>query len=94
VVGESDKNRENARKSAALLMEAGIGKVLLVSHAWHLPRAVVAFNQAGLEVVPMPTLFRREPLTPLDYLPQAEGLRQSRIALHEWLGRFWYWLRG
>lgn len=94
VEGESDNTRENALKTAALLKEAGVSRVLLVSHAWHLPRAALAFSRAGLEVVPMPTLFQRGVPTALDYLPQADGLRASRTALHEWLGRFWYWLRG
>ncbi|HET7774802.1 MAG TPA: YdcF family protein, partial [Azospira sp.] len=92
--GESDNTRDSALKTAALLKEAGITRVLLVSHAWHLPRAAQAFGRAGLEVVMMPTAFHLDLRSPLDYLPQAEGLRRSRIALHEWLGRFWYWLRG
>lgn len=94
IEGESDNTRENALKSAALLKEAGIGKVLLVSHGWHLPRAAQAFTRAGLDVVPLATQRHREAETPLDYLPQSQGLHQSRTALHEWLGRFWYWLRG
>lgn len=94
IEGESDNTRDSALKTAALLKEAGITRVLLVSHAWHLPRAAQAFGRAGLEVVMMPTAFHLDLRSPLDYLPQAEGLRRSRIALHEWLGRFWYRLRG
>lgn len=94
IEGESADTRENAVNAARLLGEAGIGRVLLVSHAWHLPRAAESFRRAGLQVVPAPTAFQREAATPLDYLPQAEGLRRSRIALREWLGRFTYWLRG
>lgn len=94
VEGSAENTRENARATALLLKEANVSKVLLVSHAWHLPRAAQAFIQAGLEVVPAPTCFAREPATPLDYLPRPDGLRKSYLALHEWIGRFWYWLRG
>ncbi|HJW02703.1 MAG TPA: YdcF family protein [Azospira sp.] len=94
VEASSGNTRENALETARLLKEANVSRVLLVSHAWHLPRASQAFLQAGLEVVPAPTVFAREPATPLDYLPRPEGLRKSYQALHEWLGRFWYWLRG
>lgn len=90
----SDNTRENANYSAALLGRDGITRVLLVTHAWHMPRARLAFEAAGLAVTPAPTLFQRGAQTPLDFLPQADGLARSRQALHEWIGLLWYRLRG
>ena len=94
VEGASDDTRQNARFSAELLRRDGVSRVLLVTHAWHMPRAVRSFAAAGIAVTPAPTFFHREPLTPLDFLPRPEGLLASRHAMHEWIGLAWYTLRG
>jgi uncharacterized SAM-binding protein YcdF (DUF218 family) len=93
VEGASINTRENARHSAVLLAGDGVTRILLVTHAWHMPRAVRAFEATGLAVLPAPTLFQRRSLTPLDFLPQAEGMKDSRHAIHEWIGMLWYRLR-
>ena len=90
--GESRNTVENASRSAAILREAGIRRVVLVTQAFHMPRAVRLFRAAGLEVVPAPTQFKsaaRSPLGALDLLPQSKALRNSYYALHEWLGMAW-----
>lgn len=82
---------ENARESAALLAADGIGRVYLVTHAWHMPRAVAAFESTGLDVVPAPTAFTTP--TPFEvkyFVPTASGWAESYYALHEWIGRIWY----
>jgi uncharacterized SAM-binding protein YcdF (DUF218 family) len=94
IEGASNNTRENARYSAELLGRDGIAHVLLVTHAWHMPRAMGSFVAAGITVSPAPTLFHQEPQTPLDYLPRPEGLHSSRYAMHEWIGLLWYRLRG
>ena len=94
VEGESEDTRENARQSAAMLRQAGVTRVLLVTHAWHMPRAVRAFAQAGIAVSPAPTLFQRETLSLRDFLPHWKGMMKSSLALHEWIGMLWYRLRG
>lgn len=94
VEGASINTRENARLSAKLLKQDGVTRILLVTHAWHMQRAERAFATAGLAVLPAPTLFQRRPFLPTDWLPSAEGLRDTRTALHEWIGILWYRLRG
>lgn len=84
----SFNTRENARYSARLLEQAGVKRVLLVTHAWHMQRAQEAFAAAGLDVVAAPTGYETTgPLTALDYLPRPGGLWAGHIALNEWLGR-------
>lgn len=83
--------RGNAVGSARILEEAGIERVALVTHAWHMPRATRAFERAGLRVLGAPTL----PATPPDTVlrgvtPRGKALRDSCWAIHEWLGRAWY----
>jgi len=88
---DSRNTRENAGKSADLLRQEGVRRVILVTHAWHMPRAVRAFERAGFDVVPAPTAYlTTHPLTPLDFLPRARGMEWSSLALHEWIGMAWY----
>ncbi|MGB7194483.1 MAG: YdcF family protein [Collimonas pratensis] len=90
----SDDTAQNAKFSVAILQQAGIRKVLLVTDAMHMPRAQMMFAQAGLEVVIAPTIFfSHERLTLRNFLPSGEGLRRSDYAMHEWLGILWFKLR-
>lgn len=80
---------ENAAFSAEILLPLGVRRIVLVSHAGHLPRAIALFEQAGFIVLPAPTQFTTEDqaLSGIErWTPQHEGLAQSRHALHEWLG--------
>jgi uncharacterized SAM-binding protein YcdF (DUF218 family) len=77
---------DNARLSAALLHREGITRIVLVSHAWHLPRAVARFEANGFNVLPAPTAFSLAPTDASALLPSAAALAASSRALHEWLG--------
>lgn len=90
----SNNTLENARFSAALLQAAGIKHVVLVTHAWHMPRAVDAFSAAGLQLMPAPMGYlSARPLTLFDFLPRAEAMAESKRVMHEWIGLLWYALR-
>jgi uncharacterized SAM-binding protein YcdF (DUF218 family) len=93
VEGQSRNTNENARYSAAQLAPAGIGHVYLVTHAAHMRRAARAFERAGIRVTPAPTGFHtlsRKARELAAYLPSSEGLNQTRIAVHERLGFWWF----
>jgi uncharacterized SAM-binding protein YcdF (DUF218 family) len=94
VEGESDNTLENARMSRLTLKEAGITRIYLVTHAWHMPRAVQAFQSAGFQVVPAPTGYTtRYDTTLLTFIPRAEALLDSRWFCHEMIGMLWYQLK-
>ena len=82
---------ENARHSRTLLRQAGINTVYVVTDAWHMPRAVLAFESSGFTVIPAATgyatRFRR---TVLDFVPDAEALADSSKWFHEIIGIAWY----
>jgi uncharacterized SAM-binding protein YcdF (DUF218 family) len=87
VENASNDTAENARYSARMLYAAGITHIALVSHAWHLPRAVALFERQGLQVVPAPTGFATSaPSLWSQLLPSGDAFARSREALHEWLG--------
>jgi uncharacterized SAM-binding protein YcdF (DUF218 family) len=86
---------DNARFSAALLKQAGIRRVVLVTHAAHMRRSVGEFAAQGLEVIPAPTghlvdhspgveSFRLEDV--FDCLPSASAAFASWFVIHEWAG--------
>lgn len=86
IEGQSMDTSSSARLSASLLKEQGVKRIALVSHAWHLPRAVANFEAADLVVVPAPMGFSRSSVDALAFLPNASALAASTLALHEWLG--------
>jgi uncharacterized SAM-binding protein YcdF (DUF218 family) len=76
----------NARLMAPLLRQAGVQRIALVTHAWHMPRAVLAFEQAGLAVTPAPMGYVLPAQSELlEWLPSAQGLQASRQVLREGL---------
>jgi uncharacterized SAM-binding protein YcdF (DUF218 family) len=85
---------ENALMSASLLQPAGIQRIYLVTHAWHMRRARLAFEHAGFKVIPAPTGYAtRFKLSVLDFLPDARALDNSGLFFHEVAGIGWYYLR-
>lgn len=95
VEAASETTYDNARLGAAALLPAGVERVLLVTDAWHMPRARAAFERHGLKVTPAPTGYLGQTaFHPLQLVPNAESLRVAHVALAEWLGIAWYRLRG
>jgi uncharacterized SAM-binding protein YcdF (DUF218 family) len=91
---KSRTTAENARFSGELLEKEGIKRVFLVTSAFHMRRAVLAFSeQTGLEVVAAPTGFSSrgpDAVSVLDYLPSGKGIYNAWLAMHERLGYLWY----
>ncbi|MGB0748676.1 MAG: YdcF family protein, partial [Magnetospiraceae bacterium] len=82
---------ENAKFSAALLQDKKIDTVLLVTHAWHMPRALQAFSTTAIRAIPAATGFTGTGRTdPMDFLPQYGALAASYLYIHEKIGAFWY----
>jgi len=87
----SDNTFENARYSFQTLQKAGIKKIYLITHAWHMPRSAEVFRRAGFEVVEAPTAFTtRYQVDLLTFLPNSGSLHDSRIFVHEIIGLLWY----
>jgi uncharacterized SAM-binding protein YcdF (DUF218 family) len=89
VSGEARNTAEEAKAVAALLKSRDI---LLVTSAFHMPRATKIFEDAGFQVIPFPvdTRLRADPTRWSDFLPSAQALRRSSDATREWIGRAYY----
>lgn len=78
----------NAMRSAAILLPAGVTRVVLVAHSFDMPRAMAEFASAGLHVTPAPTAVAGESASfdhPIEMLPGMNALRTSHYALYELL---------
>jgi len=86
---------ENAVNAQLALQKIGISKIILVTSAWHMPRAVWCFQQNGMDVIAAPTnyLTKQSAYDVRSYVPRWNVLADSGAALHEYLGLLWYRLR-
>ena len=96
--GLSRTTWENATYSAAILKGEGIERVLLVTQAWHMPRARWSFEQAGLRVLSAPMGFLGVPngRPAGGWLPESKAVWQSGLLLNEavgWWGYRWFYGR-
>jgi uncharacterized SAM-binding protein YcdF (DUF218 family) len=96
---------QNAVNVREILNKRGIGRVLLVTSAMHMPRSLQIFRRQGIEAIPAPTDFLMtqqeidEPTsslqaTVLNLIPDADRLGKTTRALKEYIGMVIYRLRG
>lgn len=92
----SRTTRENALFARALVEPKPNERWLLVTSAWHMPRAVGCFRHAGFSVTSYPVDFRTagpaDATRPFPFA--ASGLRRLDLATREWVGLVAYRLAG
>lgn len=96
VEGASRNTDENARFTAALLARLGGHRVLLVTSAWHMRRARLLFERAGVDVIPAAADYeatlahaRAGHWSLQELLPNPETLCGNTVMLKEYIG---YWV--
>ncbi|WP_379129518.1 YdcF family protein [Paenibacillus sp. sgz500958] len=80
---------QNARYTSEILRSRGYSSVVLVTSAFHLPRAVLEFRKVGVNVQPYPVDYltgSTGKLYPSSLSPSAGGLSLTSLALKEYLG--------
>lgn len=104
--GSSHNTYEDALYSAQILKERKVTRILLVTSAWHMPRALQTFEAQGFEVIPAPTdynvteeswrlLFQGSwQSMALNIFPGAGNLSLTTRMLKEYFGLIVYRLRG
>lgn len=88
---------QNASYTSALLKSRGFTAPILVTSAFHLPRAVLEFRHAGLEIQPYPTDYltsRPQIIYAAKLSPSSGALSLTETALKEYLGIVSAKLRG
>lgn len=91
----SYNTRSNALESRKLISPTETGTWLLVTSAYHMPRSVGAFQEAGIKIQPYPVDFK----TSLKYdgifeMDAAENLKLLDLVIHEYVGLFAYYITG
>ncbi len=91
----SPEVQNTQQEAQAVAKELPGGTILLVTSAFHMPRARALFEAQGLKVLPFPVDFRvvENETTILDFLPSAGALETTTSAMRELLGRTYYWIR-
>jgi len=86
---------QNAVNLVQSLKSKDVHRVILVTSAWHMPRARWCFEKQGLYVIAAPTdyLTSQEDYDLRSYVPDWGVLAGSAQALHEYLGLLWYRVR-
>ncbi|MBP9014364.1 MAG: YdcF family protein [Smithella sp.] len=94
VISESaSKSTEEHPKNVRALL--GDKSFILVTSAYHMPRAMLLFQREGLNPVAYPVdyLSRPEKYSMVDWLPSAESLWKLQIGLREYLALGYYSLK-
>ena len=87
---------ENAIETRKLLQSRGLGKIVLVTEAVHMPRSLACFRKQGVEAIPAACLHRATEFHGRleEFVPTPDALRDTMAVLHEWLGLVWYRVKG
>lgn len=91
----SDLVANTADEATAVKKMALGNNIILVTSAFHMPRAQMLFKKEGFKVVTYPVDFKSlttDSLTFMDYLPNGQSLAKTEMGMRELMGRLYYWL--
>ena len=96
LLGPIGNTADEAGLLARTARARGWQRIILVTTAWHLPRAWERFRQQDVEWILYP-VDHRTPVhsawDPVDFFPSAYALAETEIFLREWIGRWYYRVR-
>ncbi|MDC0079329.1 YdcF family protein [Candidatus Pelagibacter sp.] len=88
------QNTDDEAKSVKKILNQN-NKIILVTSAFHMPRAKKVFEAAGINAIPFPVDFKthEQKLTFVDFMPSADSFSNSSHFVREMIGRAYYSLR-
>ena len=92
---ENVENTDQEAKAIKKLLSEDKLTVILVTSAFHMPRAQLVFEAAGINVVPFPVDFQKglSKNTFMSFMPSATALGETCFFVGEMMGRIYYNLR-
>ncbi|MCE5313114.1 MAG: YdcF family protein [Nitrospiraceae bacterium] len=90
---ESNDTLENALNTKIIMMKHGFKKPLILTTAIHMRRAELSFKKAGVSAQPYPIGFTTMPQRQYSwyhFLPQAHNMHNIAMAMHEYIGCWFY----
>jgi len=94
VTGEVETTEDESREVKKILQSKG-NRIILVTSAFHIRRAKIAFENVGLEVQSYPVDFKlgEYALTPMDFIPNPGSLSTTEKCVKELMGTVYYALK-
>ena len=92
IESKSANTFENAKYTAQIIKKFGFKNPILITSAYHMPRAIYAFEKEGVNVIPAPTDYHTEDVkgTFSQYFPDAHAMLNTYRVLHEYMGLIYY----
>ena len=93
---KSDDTYQNARYVLRICGRRGLKRIILVTSAYHMSRAMFLFNEfkGGIKIIAYPTDFKTDKHYNIyGYFPQLGNLIISEEAMHEYIGYFYYYIK-
>ena len=92
---ENVENTDQEAKAIKKLFSIDNPKIILVTSAFHMPRAQLVFEAAGINVIPFPVDFKTgaEKLTFMSFIPSAGSFALTNFFVREMVGRIYYNLK-
>ena len=83
---------DEAAEVKTLMEFGGMRRVILVTSSYHMPRAKMLFDRAGIVSIPYPTDFQSSGGQSdwMSFVPSAHGLNRTSEAIREFIGRLYY----
>jgi len=93
LIGPIGNTAQEAELFSQIAREKGWRQVILVTSAWHMPRALERFRRTGLQILPFPVDFRTGAggqVSIFGFFPSGAALAGTELFIREWIGRIYY----
>ena len=89
------QNTDQEAKSVKKLLNSNDAKVILITSAFHMPRAKKVFEASNIKVIPFAVDFinSHQKLTFMSFIPSASALNGTSRFIREMIGRLYYNLK-
>ena len=89
------QNTDQEAKSIKKLLNSNEASIILVTSAFHMPRAKKVFQAYNIKVTPFAVDFKNsyKKIGFMDFLPSATSFNKSSFVIRELIGRFYYHLK-
>ena len=95
LITENVENTDQEAKAIKKLLLSDNPKIILVTSAFHMPRAQLVFEAAGINIIPFPVDFKTGTgkLTFMNFIPSASSFADTSFFIREMIGRIYYNLK-
>ena len=95
ILTDEVENTDQEAKAVKKILENDNKRIILVTSAFHMPRAERVFKAANINLIPFPVDFQnsKSKTTMMDFIPSAESLFDTSHFVREMIGRLYYNLK-